>query len=201
MDDDVATRQAGAQVASQMLACDKPSVARLPVDILPARRVRLLVEQLREEWVERHGDAPGFQRDTAKRTGMSESQVSRLLNEKRGGGDLKTLFDVIETMRLRPDFFFDETIEAPRYRDYLRSRDAGPAPVPESQAWRTFLEIEGPRVYGLTPEQTEWLRTAPFRGGAQSVDDYIAAARALTCQTAERPPGWDAAVQKERGRR
>ncbi|UJR81454.1 Hypothetical protein I5071_35130 [Sandaracinus amylolyticus] len=164
-------------------------------DLLPGQRLRLLLDQLRVEWDERHGDSPGFQRDAAKKTGMSESQVSKLVKGERAGGDLKTLFDVIRTMKIRPDFFFDEALSEPHYRQFVKSR--GPKLAPVSEAWATFLEIGGPKKYGLTTEQTEWLRTAPFRGGAQSVDDYIAAARAITKATAQRPPGWAEAEADE----
>lgn len=178
-----ATRQAGAQAITLDIVWEKTAMAKdAPATSLPIRRLHALVEQVYEE-------AGRANNRTAQRLGLGETQISKIRGATRGGS-LDTIVTVIGHMRIAPDYFFDPTLgEAPPYRQFLRH--GAPAKPQDSEHWRRFLMSDEAKA--LTPEQLEWVRAAPFRGGARSYVDYIHAAEVIVRGDLSPPAGFDEA--------
>jgi transcriptional regulator with XRE-family HTH domain len=169
---------------------------------LPLTRWRLFLAQFAAEF----GD--GWQSELARRVGVSQSMLSKHLQGEVKSVRLHTIELTCARLGIDRAFFFDASLgDAPSYREHLEGpRRATPAPHvtgQESPHWQRFVRLGLAERLGLSDEQIEWLRAAPFRGGAQSVDDYITAAESIVRADLPEPPGMDdarAAHDPERNR-
>lgn len=159
------------------------------------RRWQLFLRQFAEDF------GGGWQTELEGRSGIHQTAFGKQL---RGvGPNVQTLNLAVDRLRIRRDFFFDETLIEPHYRDFLigggaRAGSGGDAAPGGNRHWRRFLDLGGPGRYGLSDDQIAWLRTAPFRGGPQSVDDYIAAAELIARRDMPHPEGLEKAREDER---
>jgi hypothetical protein len=159
------------------------------------RRWQLFLRQFAEDF----GD--GWQTELQQRSGVHQTAFGKQL--KGVGPNIQTLNLAVDRLRIRREFFFDQTLAEPSYRDFLIGGSAsapranGPARPFENRHWRRFLDLAGPARYGLSDEQIAWLQRAPFRGGPQSVDDYIAAAELIARRDMPQPDGLEKAREDE----
>lgn len=164
---------------------------------LQKRRWLLFLEQYSTDVGE------GWQTNLAARIKTSPSTINKQTTGRRGPSR-QTIQLAIEALQIAPDFFTSPEIgDAPHYRDYVGKRSGAKTTAParsDSPHWRRFVQLGGPDRYGLTDEQLAWVRNAPFRGGAQSVDDYIAAAEMVARQHMPEPPGMAEARRKRDAR-
>lgn len=186
-----------AMVAPAMLA-----IAMADAPDLPTRRWRLFLKQYEDEY------GHGWQTQLAAKLHLDTSTINKQAKGERGPSR-KTMQLAVEVFGIDPGFFSDVTLgPAPVWTDHRRTAQRPAAPsaaavvsMAENRHWRRFLDLAGPDRYGLTDDQIEWLRGAPFRGGVQSVDDYIAAAELIARRDQPHPVGLEEAREAERDRR
>jgi transcriptional regulator with XRE-family HTH domain len=164
-------------------------------DDLQKRRWTLFLTQYARD----HGQ--GWQSALAARIHSSPSTINKQASGKRGPSR-KTVQLAIETLGIAADFFSAPWLENPDYRDFIGGKKPKAAPIEPSDSihWHRFVALGGPDRFGLTEEELRWVHIAPFRGGAQSVDDYIAAAETIVRQRMPEPPGMAEARRKREGR-
>jgi len=158
----------------------------------PSRRWRAFLEQVATDL----GD--GWQSELARRLGVTPSAI-----QKHHAGERKKpseMIDrVVQRMGVSRDFFEDPSLDDPNYKDFRRrpagshAQLSGTVQRPGNVHWRRFELLGVAERLGLTSEQVEWVRSAPFRGGPQSVDDYIAAAEMVVRHDLGEPVGVDEA--------
>lgn len=84
---------------------------------LRQRRYLLLLEQLLEE--AGGPDKHGARSAAGRRVGISQSHVTQLLEGSKRPAD-RIMDRAEQKLRLRPEFFHDPAVRAPRYVDYVR---------------------------------------------------------------------------------
>lgn len=168
-------------------------LSRIVSDTLPAQRWRMFLEQFAAE----HGD--GWHSELARRLAVHPSTIQRYAAGRRKGVSFDAIQSAIDSMGIARDFFFEPGAGSkPHYRQYLASADRTEPSESESPHWRRFVSLRIPETLGLRAEEVEWLRTAPFRGGARSVDDYITAAEALLRRDLPEPDEMQSARARNR---
>lgn len=129
----------------------------------------------------------GWKALLADRLGIHDSTVSKALSDERPYGSLATAMQVATRLGIEVDYFTARDLGTRRsYRDWKRASVAAPAANPHLDAFdRSGLAT----MLRLTPEELAWVRAAPFRGGPQSMQDYVNAAGVIVARTHEEPEG------------
>jgi hypothetical protein len=104
------------------------------------------------------------------------------INKQQAGSrspSRQTISLACTTLGIDSSFFYDVTLgDEPLWTEH-RTKAGGPKVVPMNPHWLKFKARGRIEALKLTPEQVEWIRTAPFRGGPQSPEDYERAAEAI----------------------
>jgi transcriptional regulator with XRE-family HTH domain len=115
-----------------------------------ARYVRLAEEIGREV-----GLKYGWPSEAARRLGVSQSYLSRLLSKERTSIGLDKVQRAIKRMHLSPDYFYGPR-EPASYHDYMTGRE------PPYAAWAEFIATEVGR--SMTPDERSTMATTRFHG-------------------------------------
>lgn len=140
---------------------------------LATDRFRAMVERMAAE----RGRATGWQTDVAGELGIGATVLNHLIAERRRVG-IDTVEKVVRKMRIDRDYFYEQGLENPDYRDFIIRAPRTVEPKrPESQGWRQFRQLGLDVKYrelGLDEQQLEWVSRARFRtGDARDAAPYI----------------------------
>jgi hypothetical protein len=103
-----------------------------------AARYRLLVEQLRDEWVEKHGQTHGWKEVVAARLDVSGAFVGMVESGKKRGGTT-SINKARKRLGIHRDFFYDPGLgKAPYYGDHMAERASANGAEPAH--WAEFVE-------------------------------------------------------------
>lgn len=194
---------------------------------LGEERFRLLLRQLKDEYVSAHGKEWGWKTAVGSQLKLSNDHVGKIERGERGVGT-----DLIErTMKrlgLRSDFFFELFEDDPDYRDHIGARNPGTlpgAPVrPEiepasaSQTMRLLadyaphLTADDYRYLGTQLEVMRFKRGAPTEADVRAaVDDLMRTKRGepdplppeeeVEASARAKAKGYRTVQQKKRGQR
>lgn len=159
----------------------------------PQRRYIELVHRL---------NADGWnQKQIARALGVSQSYVSQIIRERSPAITAQTIEKAIDGLPIAPEYFSDPSIPAADYKAYMGKRAPAPplAPTPpaasasdapESPGWRKFKQLGLDQVFksrGLSDEDLDYVRGAPGRRGAQTIDFYVDLCNALVKGIAPHP--------------
>lgn len=130
---------------------------------LASERYRLLISQLRQE--RRLSQAA-----VAALLGVHQTYISKIESGARVVGR-NALEQAIQRMDLDPDYFFDESLGEPRYRDFIAG--ARPAKAPGDEPRVVLDREDGASGYiegfilarDLTAEEEKAIRSVQARGG------------------------------------
>lgn len=147
-------------------------------DDLAISRWQLFLQQ----WDEDH-DGAG-QSELARRLDVDASTINKSRGDAptRGSRPHRNILLAIAKLPIDSEFFTNARLVEPHYKAFMRDRAAARSSkvvsLTNNPHWKRFERFYLPQLK-LTEEETEWLRSAPFRGGVQDVDDYVKAAEAL----------------------
>lgn len=148
---------------------------------LAKERWRLFLSQWAAEFADERGN---WQSGLAGRLGVTPSAINKQARFARGKRP-QTIQRAIARLQIDPDFFYNPRLKDPHWRDFVRKK--APEAAAENKHWQRFVRYGWPEKLKLTDEEIGWLRATPFRGGPQSVDDYIGAAEVLFREALKEP--------------
>lgn len=129
----------------------------MAADEIARTRYRELVEALRSET---EGERGGWQSDVAKRLGITQGMVSKIMRGERDPG-LATISKAATRLGIRWQYFTDRTLEDPHWRDFVGQ--GSDARTEDPPYWQDFLS-EYDRVDELDPADLETMRQFAIRG-------------------------------------
>lgn len=166
--------------ACEPLGCKAPLMtARSPLPpqlALPQRRYIELVQQLaRDGWQ---------QKVIADRLGVSPSYVSQIVNHREPSIGLPKIEEAVRRLPIDRAFFEDPAVDPGAYKEYMgrpprRSESGEHAVQPRSNdpgAWGKFVRLGLDRQFrarGLSDDDLAWVRDAPGRRGAKTLDFLV----------------------------
>ncbi len=130
-------------------------------------RAILLIRQLADEY-----GGPrqwGVKTKVAQRTGISSDYVTKILNRARVSLGLEAIETIGKKVGVRREFFYDDTVRDPHYRDYLIARVLRERPdhFVKWQAGALAMGLEVPS------EVEEQMLESGLRMGVQSPEDWM----------------------------
>lgn len=143
---------------------DRARVA-LDMRVESVRARRRYLQLINELGVEEGAPAHGWKSRVARRLGVHQSFVSRLVAEQRVNIGADSYEKAVAHLRLRREFFHDAR-EPRSYRDYLGTPPSSTANVePNHAAWHAF--VKSPIGVGLEPAVRVMLASIVFPYGQE----------------------------------
>ena len=94
----------------------------MPRDVTSADRYRLLLEQMREAYIDERGREHGWKAWAGRKLGIQGEYVGMLLTDPNRGIGTDVLDRAVAGLHLDANFFHDPALKRPHYKDYQRTR-------------------------------------------------------------------------------